>query len=381
MRTLAQAGLLPTVLRLSDETETAINLADPPSIGGADDPGCLMITGYEGTAEQVDARARRRDGRAHRTRRHRARRGARAEVGARPVRRALPPRLAARPRRARRDAGDGDLLVQPRRGCTPTSRPRCRPRSARARSCCATSRTSTRPAARSTSPSPHARPTTRSAQWQVAKAAASDAIDRRRRHHHPPPRRRHRPQAVVRPGDRRRSACGCCVRSRRRSTRPGSSTRACSSPDRTGSVAAVVQRISSCVDHGYTGRPAGADDQTSLGCPKAGTAGVRRRPRPAARSPRSPGPRGPARRRGVRRRLPRSATPSRSTAPVAANTCWRGSVGQRDGLTGRQARHQQAGASGADRAGRRRRPPRPARTPAAAPRPGRTTARCPAPWA
>jgi alkyldihydroxyacetonephosphate synthase len=56
MRTLAQTGLLPTVIRLSDETETAINLADPTSIGGADDPGCLMITGYEGTAEQVDAR-------------------------------------------------------------------------------------------------------------------------------------------------------------------------------------------------------------------------------------------------------------------------------------------------------------------------------------
>jgi alkyldihydroxyacetonephosphate synthase len=56
MRTLAQAGLLPTVLRLSDEFETAINLADPSSIGGADDPGCLMITGYEGTAAQVAAR-------------------------------------------------------------------------------------------------------------------------------------------------------------------------------------------------------------------------------------------------------------------------------------------------------------------------------------
>jgi alkyldihydroxyacetonephosphate synthase len=56
MRTLAQAGLLPTVLRLSDESETAINLADPSSIGGADDPGCLMITGYEGTAAQVAAR-------------------------------------------------------------------------------------------------------------------------------------------------------------------------------------------------------------------------------------------------------------------------------------------------------------------------------------
>lgn len=56
MRTLAQAGLLPTVLRLSDESETAINLADPSSIGGADDPGCLMVVGHEGTAEQVGSR-------------------------------------------------------------------------------------------------------------------------------------------------------------------------------------------------------------------------------------------------------------------------------------------------------------------------------------
>ncbi|GAB3016206.1 alkyldihydroxyacetonephosphate synthase [Nocardioides flavus (ex Wang et al. 2016)] len=56
MRALAQSGLLPTVLRLSDESETAINLADPSSIGGADDPGCLMVTGHEGTSAQVAAR-------------------------------------------------------------------------------------------------------------------------------------------------------------------------------------------------------------------------------------------------------------------------------------------------------------------------------------
>lgn len=55
MRTLAQAGVLPTVIRLSDESETAINLADPSSIGGAGE-GCLMITGYEGTDAQVAAR-------------------------------------------------------------------------------------------------------------------------------------------------------------------------------------------------------------------------------------------------------------------------------------------------------------------------------------
>ena len=60
MRTLAQAGLLPTVLRLSDESETAINLARPDALaddaGEHSEPGCLMIVGHEGTAEQVAAR-------------------------------------------------------------------------------------------------------------------------------------------------------------------------------------------------------------------------------------------------------------------------------------------------------------------------------------
>ncbi len=52
MRTLAQAGLLPTVLRLSDEAETGINLARPDAIGAGEDAGgCLMITGYEGDPE------------------------------------------------------------------------------------------------------------------------------------------------------------------------------------------------------------------------------------------------------------------------------------------------------------------------------------------
>ncbi|MEI5673538.1 MULTISPECIES: FAD-binding oxidoreductase [unclassified Nocardioides] len=56
MRTLAQAGLLPTVLRLSDEAETSINLARPDAIGDSSHGGCLMITGYEGTPEAVAAR-------------------------------------------------------------------------------------------------------------------------------------------------------------------------------------------------------------------------------------------------------------------------------------------------------------------------------------
>jgi alkyldihydroxyacetonephosphate synthase len=56
MRRLAQAQLLPTVVRLSDESETAINLADPESVGGASAGGCLMIVGYEGTPAAVTAR-------------------------------------------------------------------------------------------------------------------------------------------------------------------------------------------------------------------------------------------------------------------------------------------------------------------------------------
>jgi alkyldihydroxyacetonephosphate synthase len=48
IRTLAQSGLLPTVIRLSDEAESAINLARPDAIGGEAAGGCLMITGYEG---------------------------------------------------------------------------------------------------------------------------------------------------------------------------------------------------------------------------------------------------------------------------------------------------------------------------------------------
>lgn len=62
-RVLAQADLLPTVLRISDETESAINLARPDEIGdgGGADPGggssgCAMVVGFEGTEEAVAAR-------------------------------------------------------------------------------------------------------------------------------------------------------------------------------------------------------------------------------------------------------------------------------------------------------------------------------------
>ncbi|NDZ97638.1 FAD-binding oxidoreductase [Streptomyces sp. SID6673] len=60
LRALAQDGPMPTVLRLSDETETAINLADPDGAGADDDAtaqgGCLVVAGYEGHREEVEAR-------------------------------------------------------------------------------------------------------------------------------------------------------------------------------------------------------------------------------------------------------------------------------------------------------------------------------------
>ena len=47
---------MPTVLRLSDEAETAMGLARPDAIGSGEASGCLAIAGYEGEADEVAAR-------------------------------------------------------------------------------------------------------------------------------------------------------------------------------------------------------------------------------------------------------------------------------------------------------------------------------------
>ena len=54
LRMLAQSGAAPTVLRLSDENETAINLAQPDEVGGESTGGALLIAGYEGGASTVE---------------------------------------------------------------------------------------------------------------------------------------------------------------------------------------------------------------------------------------------------------------------------------------------------------------------------------------
>ncbi|TDB95232.1 FAD-binding oxidoreductase [Actinomadura sp. 7K534] len=60
LRRLAQDGPLPAVLRLSDETETMVGLADPAAIGtpggAGSSAGCLAVLGFEGTARGVAGR-------------------------------------------------------------------------------------------------------------------------------------------------------------------------------------------------------------------------------------------------------------------------------------------------------------------------------------
>jgi alkyldihydroxyacetonephosphate synthase len=57
VRELAQDGPRPTVLRLSDEAETALNLTRPGELATAGGGGALAIVGYEGTADDVEARS------------------------------------------------------------------------------------------------------------------------------------------------------------------------------------------------------------------------------------------------------------------------------------------------------------------------------------
>jgi len=57
LRAVAQTGTGPTVIRLSDEAETGVNLAAADSIGESSSTGgCLAITVFEGTAEHAESR-------------------------------------------------------------------------------------------------------------------------------------------------------------------------------------------------------------------------------------------------------------------------------------------------------------------------------------
>jgi alkyldihydroxyacetonephosphate synthase len=54
LRRLVQDGPVPTVLRLSDETETALNLAHPTELGDGG-TGAMAVVGYEGSSGDVEA--------------------------------------------------------------------------------------------------------------------------------------------------------------------------------------------------------------------------------------------------------------------------------------------------------------------------------------
>jgi alkyldihydroxyacetonephosphate synthase len=55
LRHLAQDGPKPTVVRLSDQAETALNLARPTELAEGSDGRCLAIVGFEGSAAEVEA--------------------------------------------------------------------------------------------------------------------------------------------------------------------------------------------------------------------------------------------------------------------------------------------------------------------------------------
>lgn len=57
LRALVRSGAAPTVLRLSDEAETALNLARAGDIGGTAVGGCLAVTTFEGTRAHTAARS------------------------------------------------------------------------------------------------------------------------------------------------------------------------------------------------------------------------------------------------------------------------------------------------------------------------------------
>ena len=189
VRAIAQSGLQPTVLRLSDEAESAVNLADPERDRRAAAAGCLMVVGFEGPAARVAERRAgvtelltglggapggEEPGRAWEHGRFRAPylRDSLLDLGV----------LVETLETATFWSGVEDLYAGVKGALEAelgvTTRPPW---------CSATSRTCTRPAAPSTSRWPPARAPSPLEQWARAKRAASDAIVARGAtitHHH-----------------------------------------------------------------------------------------------------------------------------------------------------------------------------------------------------
>ena len=199
LRTLAQSGLMPTVLRLSDENETALNLASQSDVGGESTGGCLMIVGHEGdsvAARRAAVAAALTEAGATDLGEERGRAWA-----AGPLPRAVPPRRDARRRRARGDARDRDVLVERRPG---VRRGECgADRLARAegdRALPHLARLRDRVLALLHRGRPRGPRAARALAGRQGRRERRD--DRVRRHDHAPPRRGHRPQGLAGPRDR-----------------------------------------------------------------------------------------------------------------------------------------------------------------------------------
>ena len=113
LRAVTQTGTGPTVIRLSDEAETGVNLATTDAIGENADhrrlPGDHRVRGHRRACREQTCR---NPSAAGDPGRHVAGRSPGAGLGARPVRRTVSARLAAVRRRTLRDARDGDRLVE-----------------------------------------------------------------------------------------------------------------------------------------------------------------------------------------------------------------------------------------------------------------------------
>jgi alkyldihydroxyacetonephosphate synthase len=99
LRRVAQSATGPTVIRLSDEAETAVSLAQLGKIGKAMAKGASIVTVYEG--DDIEHR---------RSRTAILRRGRRGGVAARPIRWTVPAGLASRRRCLLRNPRDGHGL-------------------------------------------------------------------------------------------------------------------------------------------------------------------------------------------------------------------------------------------------------------------------------
>ena len=227
LRAVTQTGTGPTVMRLSDEAETGVNLATTESIGeNSITGGCLAITVFEGTEEHVESR--------HAETRALLEAEGGTSLGEAPARAWEHGRFGAPYLRdSLLAAGALCETLETATNWSNIARAEGRrhrgadDRAGRIRhaGACAVphfARVSHRRVAVLHRRRRAARQSDRAVAHGEDRRVGRD--DAHRRHHHPPPRGRRRPPAVDARRGRRSRRRRCCGRSRRRSIRPESST-------------------------------------------------------------------------------------------------------------------------------------------------------------